>query len=95
MSSSPGRITGLSHQCCSLTNIGRQSLPTFNIGDRLGFVSDWKAQQMGLSNPILLPIHPCVNADHTLHDISCFTTTTAQQYLSYQPHSANACRIQA
>lgn len=32
----------------NLINIGKQSLPTFNLGEILGFISDWKAQQMGL-----------------------------------------------
>ena len=42
----------MAHQWGNLTNIGKQSLPAFNLGEMLGFVSDWKAQQMGLSTPV-------------------------------------------
>lgn len=75
--SAQARTTAMAHRWGNLTNIGKQSLPTFNLGEILGLVSDWKAQQMGLSTSVCQLLHHCIKTDlpllcHTLKGIGVF-----------------------
>lgn len=73
-SCAPGRTAATAHQWGSLTNIGKQRLPSFNLGEALRFASDWKAHQIS-DTPVCQLLHHCVKTNlpllcHTLCDVA-------------------------